>query len=306
MPSTDRPRVLIRGSGALACLFATRLACHASVVLLTHWAQQSEALRNGLVLVSASGEEERYTVEVASRPEPASVVLILVKTDAIAAACEELAGVFAEARAVVALQNGIGAQERVRESVDGARFVPGVTYLGATKISPGIVQQRAAGITVIADEESNRVAAALVASLFQRAGFSVERSANWQAQRWRKLVLTSAVNALCAVLDVPPGELLRAESAFRLAVSLGRETLAVAHSLGIDPSISDVETYLREHVAAVHRNLPSMLQDVRAGRRTEVRHVNGAIAALARRSGMPTPLNTCLTDMVEARSMLRT
>lgn len=304
MGSSERLRVLIRGAGAIACVLAARLAAHADVLVMTGWDEQAAALRAGVRFTDPGGALSIIPLRTIAAPEPADVVFLEVKSGGLAAACDELRTVFAGARAVVALQNGIGGQEIVAHRVDDWRFVPGVTYVAATRSGLGAVHQHSSGTTVLADGPANHAAAVLVADLLERVGLTVRRTEDWQRERWRKLVATAAVNGLCGILDRPLGDLTRSPAALGLADALAEEVVAVARAAGVDPGIGDVRPYLRERVRAGSANLPSILQDLRAGRETEVRYINGAVAEIGARAGVPAPCNAMLAALVEARSDL--
>lgn len=295
-------RVLVRGSGAIACVLAARLAPLAEVAVLTHWREQAEALARGLRLRDVAGVPTEHRIRTIDVPEPADVVILEVKCAGVKVACVELGATLDSARAVVALQNGIGGQEAAAEHVAAARFVPGVTYVAATLEAPGVVRQHSAAATVLADTAANHEAAVVVADLLAAAGFLVRRSAEWQQERWRKLVVTASVNGLSAILDRPLGALAESPAALALANALAAEVLAVARASGVEPDIGAVGPYLLERVRAGAGSLPSILQDLRAGRPTEVRYINGAVADLGERLGVPAPVNALVERLVNARS----
>ena len=53
--------------------------------------------------------------------------------------------------------------------------------------------------------------------------------------------------------------------------------------------------------AAAHRS--SMLQDVEAGRRTEIDYLNGAVVRLGRLHGLATPFNDAVAGLIRAREV---
>jgi 2-dehydropantoate 2-reductase len=82
--------------------------------------------------------------------------------------------------------------------------------------------------------------------------------------------------------------------------ALLRETVAVAQAQQIPLDEAErwaVITSLLKRAAGAKA---SMLQDVEAGRRTEIDVVNGAVVAAGERLGLPTPHNRTMVWMVKA------
>jgi 2-dehydropantoate 2-reductase len=76
------------------------------------------------------------------------------------------------------------------------------------------------------------------------------------------------------------------------------ETVAVAAAAGIPLDeaeiVATVDRALHEH--ANHK--ASMLQDIEAGRATEIEFIKGAVGREGERLGVPTPVTNTLSDLV--------
>ena len=79
---------------------------------------------------------------------------------------------------------------------------------------------------------------------------------------------------------------------------LASETVAVAQALGLSLDRDERVTYIHEHFAAAGSGQPSMLQDARAKRKTEVEVINGAVVSAASEFGVPTPTNALMVQLV--------
>lgn len=293
-------RILVRGSGSLACLFAAHLAAVQPVAVLTHWPEQVDALRRRGVTVLREGESVHRAVEVVAAPDPGDrTVVVLVKSGQIERVAAELAPLWATTEAVVALQNGVGAVETLARVVHPAKLVPGITYQAAALAEPGVVRHAAVGLTVLAADSDNLAAARRAAALLDAAGLPVEVTADWEVARWRKLVAATAINALCALIDAPVAALGARPELRRLALAVAAETVAVARARGLDLGLGDLDDLVDRRIAASASNPPSILQDLRRGRRTEVEFINGAVAEAGRSAGVPTPLNDGLTTLID-------
>jgi len=117
--------------------------------------------------------------------------------------------------------------------------------------------------------------------------------------QWRKLIFNAASNAIGALTGLTHGRI--AEPPTRdLAWAVMAEGRAVADAQGITLDMSPEELFdfaARKEVAYDHK--PSMLQDVEAGRQTEIDFLNGAIVDFGERHGVDAPLNRALTALVK-------
>lgn len=292
--------LLIVGSGAMACLFAARLAAAGrSVILLGTWSEGLAVLERDGVRVEDAGSERTYPVGVARDPAECRGVryaLVLCKAWQTERAAVQLTECLAADGVALTLQNGLGNLETLAAALGASRAAFGITTQGATLIAPGRVRPVGeAAIRLGAHPRLEALAAALSA-----AGFDVETSADVEGLLWGKLVINAAINPLTALLRVPNGELLQRLPARELLQSAACETAAVAAALGVqlpypDP-IQAVEAVARRTAA----NRSSMLQDIERGAPTEIAAICGAVVQAGERLQVATPLNRMLLQLVQS------
>ncbi len=283
-------RVTILGTGAMACLFAARLAPVADVTVVGTWDEALAAIAAGGVVVESEAPRRVGVARLGAAVPPADLVLVLVKawqTDAVA---PHLASLLAPDGAAVTLQNGLGHRERF-----GPRARLGVTMLGATLLGPGRVRPGGAGTTYVAGP-------AWIAAVLGRAGLAARVVDEAEAERlaWGKLAVNCAINPLTALLRVPNGALLERADAGVLMDRAAAECAAVARASGITLPWADPVAYAREVAARTAANRSSMLQDVLRGAPTEIDAINGAVVREAERRGVPAPVNHVLWRLVRA------
>ncbi len=134
---------------------------------------------------------------------------------------------------------------------------------------------------------------------FNRAGLECRERDDIEAVLWEKLLVNVGINPLTALLRVPNGALPELPEAWDLAVAAASEALAVARAAGINLTV-DPEARLRQVCVATAANRSSMLQDVLAGRPTEIEALNGQVSARGQALGVPTPVNELLTKLLRA------
>jgi 2-dehydropantoate 2-reductase len=114
------------------------------------------------------------------------------------------------------------------------------------------------------------------------------------------VLVNAAMNATTAVFRLTNGELVAHPAGAPLADGIAREVARVASASGVPIAEADGVAAWREIAATLGANRSSMLQDVEAGRRTEVEAINGAVARTGERVGVDAPLNSAFTVLVSA------
>ena len=192
--------ILIAGTGAMANLFAARLARGGvRVTMIGTWQEGMAALReNGVRLVDARGREQTFPVQVAMDPldcTPVSLVLVLVKSWQTERVAKQLTRCLAPDGLALTLQNGLGNLEILADHLGPDRVALGTTTSGATLLGPGLV--RAGGEGAISVEDDFRLAP--VIQMLHLAKFKVKTVADLDALVWGKLAINAAINPLSFV-----------------------------------------------------------------------------------------------------------
>jgi len=295
------PPILILGTGALATLFAARLASNGSdVTMLGTWQTGLDALeRDGARLIESSGDELRAAVRVVRAPEAgraARIALVLVKAWQTERAASQLKECLSEDGVAVTIQNGLGNDEILAAAIGHERTALGVTTTGASLVAPGLARAGGEGtISLQAHPRISEVQAALTS-----ARFTVQVVADAQSLVWGKLVVNAAINPLTALLKVPNGKLLEDPSSREMMKLLAEEVAAVATAQGIKLPFDDATAAAENVAQKTAANRSSMLQDVERGAQTEIDAICGAVTRVGERLGVTTPINRMCWELVAA------
>lgn len=302
---TTSASTLIVGTGALASLFAARLAATgAAVTMLGSWPAALAALRrDGVRLVQADGREHAYPVRVAEEPAAcrgAHTALVLVKAWQTGRAAEQLAACLAADGLALTLQNGWGNREQLEARLGADRVALGTTTLGATLLEPGRVRVGGPGPITLGEHPALPSLAALLAA----AGFTVHTTADVDGLAWGKLVINAAINPLTALLRVANGELLAQPALRALLGKVAIEAAEIGLARGLRLPFADPVAAAEEVARRTAANHSSMFQDVQHGRPTEIDAISGAVTRAAGQLGLSAPLNEMLWTLVSAQSAL--
>ncbi len=299
-------KIAVIGPGAVGCLLAVSFAEAGEDVHLVDYRPERAALlrEQGIRLKTPGGVSRLIPVPCWLPAElgPCRLAIMAVKAHHTAAAAQALPLVLAPGGLALTLQNGLGNLEAMAGVVGPERLLAGITFLGVTRHEEGQILYAGQGEVIIGAPPGSTVPApeiAGVAALFQRAGFKCRAAAEILPLLWDKLMINAGLNPLTALLRVLNGTLPELPQAWSMAVAAAAEVRAVARTQGLAVT-GDPEERLRQVCRATAKNRSSMLQDVLAGRPTEIESLNAQVAARGASLGVPTPINDFLTKLVRA------
>ena len=290
----------------MGSLYGSKLSACNEVWLVDVWADHVNTVNEkGLTVTVGDGQSTVYHPRATSDATvvgTADLVIVFVKSVNTAAALRQSACLFGEDTMVLTLQNGYGNIEDILPFVREENLFVGTTAAGATMIGPGHVRQAGMGPTNVGvPNPVNLGRAQRIVDLFQESGFPANVSDNVMQTIWTKLMVNVGLNAALALLNVRNGFIADSQYALELGKRLVEEGAAVAAAEGyrIVPE-EIVQHYYIEGSKVVGHNRCSMLQDMDHLRKTEVERINGAIVALGKKHGIPTPFNEVLTLLIKA------
>jgi 2-dehydropantoate 2-reductase len=287
-------QTLIAGAGAVGGYFGYVLARAGWPITLLARGATCDAIAARGLRVHSKGEEHVLRLPVirdlaAAPAEAFELVFATVKMPDLPALAGVLHRVLAPDGLVVALQNGLGAEQILAAELGAARVVGGVAYIGVDCPAPGAVRHLSGGRVTLATLPGIDAARAARLSLhLEAAGIPSRLADDLRALRWRKLVWNAAFNPVTALARVTVGEAASDPGLRAILRGAMEEVVAVARAEGIDLPEDFVERSLE--VRPEHRSgITSMLQDALTGRRTEVEAIVGAVLHAAAERHIPTP-----------------
>ncbi len=307
-------RVCVVGAGVIGSLYAAHLARDVEVSVLTRREDHARALAAEGLRISGKSD---FTASVHATADPAELPefdlgIVATKATQLEEAASSLAG-RSPAATLMTIQNGLGAEDVVRGHGDWP-LVSAVTFMSGVRHGDTHVEYELdtetwlgpyAGTTSF--EHAREIEALLVGSGLRARAFPDLRPAQWS-----KLIFNATVNAVSALTDLPHVSQFAARDGLtdlgHLVFDLVAEGKAVAAAAGVelheDPWEMNVHAVRRGETLAAqghYAHVPSMLEDVRAGRPTEVDFITGALVRKAAAHGVAVPLHTAMYRLVKAR-----
>ncbi|MBI2433965.1 MAG: 2-dehydropantoate 2-reductase [Candidatus Hydrogenedentes bacterium] len=284
-------KVGIMGPGAMGCLFAARLARAGNKVhLIDHRSDRAERLQRRGVTITGNGQSFTERVSVSTQA-PTGLDLLIVLTKAYHTSSLR----FPPETPVLTLQNGLGNVETLCSAVGSARVIAGATSEAATLVEEGVVRHAGSGLTRLGGWTSCNPEPAM--NMLVQAGFECAITQAPGQMIWEKVSINSGINPLTAILNVANGQLLQLPETRPLMRDLVVEAAKVASTEGYRFAYSLVEL-AEETCRKTGENISSMLQDVRAGKQTEIEAISGEILRRAQLASLPTPRTRVVYQLV--------
>jgi 2-dehydropantoate 2-reductase len=325
MTATVPLRITVLGSGSVGLAVAASYA-HAGqrVSLLARGKAVPQLRSEGVLVTGVCGDHridpQRLKVCDADRPDAEDVAcdVLIVATKAYQVQ-EALTSLLRNAprdmmpppapKAVLLLQNGWGSAGEAR-----AVLPPGVAVFSSIMMI-GIERRSPAHVNVNVQASPIRVGTLyesppeLMRDAVQRgqAGFlPITYEHPVEPAILNKFLFNTCLNGIGAITRMTYGELVSNVHTRHLIKQVADETIRVVRAERQAEVAVDGDSYVEQTLtpfvlpkAAAHRS--SMLQDVEAGRRTEIDYLNGAVVRMGQRHGVATPANDAIACLVRAR-----
>lgn len=299
-------KILVIGSGAVGGYFGGKLAQAGHEVFFMARGEHLNAInQNGLAVESINGDFKVRSAWAAERFQPIdglNLVLVCVKrtdTGSVTEVLKEQAGGGRKAT-VISLQNGVDVEKELASAVRVSNLMGGVAFLGSEVSAPGRIKHSAGGILTIGELDGSQTERALgLKKMFDAAGVRCSVSTDIIGAKWEKLMWNAGFNAVCGLTGRTVRQIADFPPACGLIRSLMTEVADVAEKIGVKVSRPLAEKYL-DNARKGGDVTPSMLQDVRRGKRTEIDYINGKVRDEGRNAKVPTPCNDMIWTLVSA------
>lgn len=288
-------KIAVMGAGGVGCFHGALLARAGHEVCLVGRPALVEAVRRDGLRFDSKGFSGHVPMNASASFEAAAdaeLVLVCVKSGDTESAGAAMAPHLSPDVVVMSLQNGVDNAERLATAC-GRAVIPAAVYVAVGMEGPGHVRHHGRGELMIGDSpQSVRIAA-----LMSEAGIPTEVSADVRVALWEKLAINCAFNALSAIPQVQYGELMAFPGVADVMADVIDECRNVAKAAGIVLS-PDLDAVARRIAQTMSSQRSSTAQDLAAGKRSEIDHLNGYVARRGEALGVPVSVNRALWVMV--------
>ncbi len=301
-------RVNIVGMGALGLLFGTPIRENLGSGQPEYIMDAARKARHEKDVYTINGQEVSLHMVTPEETQPADLLLVGLKYPGLQAGLDTAASCINEDTIIISLMNGVDSEEIIAERFGKEKVLYSVSQeMDAQRYGSELVYTQAGrlfvGVPHTADEETQKVLTEKldrVCAFFDSVNFPYVREENILYRQWCKYMVNVGCNQTTMVFDEPYGKCLTDGSLeYAVMISAMREVVLIAKAKGIDLGEKEVREY-----AAILRSLdqnavPSMGQDRRAKRKSEVDMFAGTVMRYGKEVGIATPVNDYLFRRVK-------
>ncbi len=297
-------KIVLVGAGAMGLLFGGYLSRHNEVTLVGRNAVAMDIIKEkGVRIRENDGSEEVFYPDAtndASDITEAELALLFVKAGDSRAALESVKHLMGNGTFLMTLQNGAGHEKILMEYAPKERIIIGTTNQGSYRINENTVCHSGLGDTYIGAVSGMAGDFAKVSETFSNCGFPCELSGDVKKMIWNKLMINASSSVLSGLLQAPQGYVAENEAAWDIAKKLITEICEVACADGYTFAAEEQIERINKHLKNSPGGYTSIYADLKAGRKTEVSVINGAVVREGRRLGVAIPTHEIILDMVKA------
>ena len=232
----------------------------------------------------------------------ADLIIIATKLDGLDEAIKNIKNFVKEDTIIMSLLNGVTSEERIAEKYGWKHTLLSyflghsamrkdniITYDGQGYLAFGVKDSK---LTDIEDVET-------VKNYFEKLKIPYKTPENMLRAYWEKFMLNAAVNQSSAVLKFTFGQMQNNEKFKHFALNIFKEVQTIAEAAGVKDTEGMVEECSQSLTKMMPEGKTSMLQDIEAGRKTEVDMFAGVIIESGKKYNIPTPYNQVLKELIE-------
>jgi 2-dehydropantoate 2-reductase len=295
-------RIAVIGAGGIGAIYGAALAKAGSDVTFVARGAHLAAMREGGLRIEGDRGETivrpaSATDDIAAigaRGGPVDYVLLCVKLWDVESAGAQLHPIVGPGTAVVPLQNGVDAADRLIPILGAAPVMGGTAFVTGSIVAPGVVRQTGTYFQMTFGELDGRAGerGERLRDLCAAAGFEGILSPDVRVPIWEKFILVVTLANLNALTRLPLGQWREDAELFALGEAVLRETVAVGRAEGVNLPPDSIERTLAAVRSMPPHHMTSMGNDLLRGNRLELPWFAGKVVELGRRHAIPTPANS--------------
>jgi 2-dehydropantoate 2-reductase len=291
-------RIAVVGAGGVGGGFGAALAkAGADVTFIARGAHLAAMKSKGLRVEGGRGETHLVPTQATDDPAavgPVDFVLFCVKLWDVESAGRHIKPLIGPNTAVIPLQNGIDAPERLLPILGAPAVMGGVAQISASIVEPGVIRQVGTFMRMLFGEldGSRSERGEALFALCKKAGFDATLSDQIVTELWMKFILLATNASVMALARQPIGKLRDDPDMRPQFIAAYQEVIDVGKAKGVKLPADALDRMLAFNSGAPPTMKPSMALDLERGNRIELPWLGGKVVELGRQLRVPTPTHS--------------
>ena len=247
--------------------------------------------KNGIIV---NGEPLYFhVVSPEEEMEPADLVILITKMGGLQQAVKDVKNQVGPDTILMCPLNGVESEEVVAETYGWEHLLYSIARVSVVMKGNEVSFRQENARFEIGERDNTVISPQVqaVKNLFDRANIKCIVPKDMVYDMWHKFMCNVSENQSAAILGIPFGAWVVSEHANAIREAAMREVVAIANKKGIPLSEEDIVAQRKVFPRIPYENKPSTLQDIEAGRKTEVDICAGAVIRMGNEVGVEKPLN---------------
>ena len=282
-------KILICGLGAVGLTYAVKFKANSELKILVDKERLGRYNQNKPIFNGVVQEFDYLLPDEAFTPD---LIIIATKSQGLEGAIKNIKNFVNENTIIISLLNGISSEEKIQEAYPNATVLKSY-FIGhsAVRVGNSVTQD---GVGEIFIENNPKIK-----EIFDEFEINYQIPEDINYSMWLKYTMNLFSNQVSAILNMNFGELKRNQAFLNFAKKIILEVRTIAQVKGV----KNLENLENDALAFLNKmcdeGKTSMLQDILAGRKTEVEIFAGEIIRLGKIFNLPTPYNQVLYDLIK-------
>jgi 2-dehydropantoate 2-reductase len=296
-------KIAVVGTGGVGGYFGGKLASGGNDVTFVARGEHYNAIKNkGLFVKSIDGDFRVSNVKVVksiqelNEPE---LIILGVKAWQVKEIAPELKNVITKDSVIIPLQNGVAANDELKEYIDGKNILVGLCRIMSKIESPGVINHFGIEPFIMFGEIDNSKTerVLIIKKVLDNSGIKSRIPVDVNAELWKKYI-SICVSGLLAVTHSTYGPVRELKETRQMMIDLMNEIYAVSQKTGINIDSDFVGKTLAFIDTFPYDSTSSLTRDVWEGNPSEIEYQNGYVSRLGAKLGIPTPVNTFIYNCI--------
>ena len=293
-------KVYFSGLGAVGCSYASKFYemdpdC---IKIIADKERIERYIKEGITINGKQYNFRYITPEEDSAP--ADLIIIAVKQRHLDQSIKDIRKFVGSDTIILSLLNGIVSEEIIGREYGMEKLLYSICVrIDAVRVGTNI---RFSNIGMIVFGDKTNIIyspdVTAVKNLFDKVGIPYSVPENMIRELWWKFMMNVGMNQTSAILRAPYGVYQKVQEARELTRMASLEVVRLSEKVGINLQEEDIDKYINIVNTLSPEGKTSMLQDIEAGRKTEVEIFAGTVIELGSKYRVATPVNDMLYKMI--------